>query len=81
MKVRRRISNGPLIAYYAVEDLNLSEVKALQDSYVVAISKHLCGPATGKCPFIALISWDLSAFCLAFSLVRCGHFFVNSRRN
>ncbi|KAG0564589.1 hypothetical protein KC19_8G123200 [Ceratodon purpureus] len=29
-----------------IEDLNLSHVKALQDSYVVAISKHLCGPAT-----------------------------------
>ena len=42
------ISNGPVIFWYVVEDLNLNQVKALQDSHVVAISKHLCGPATGE---------------------------------
>lgn len=43
-----RHSNGLILERLRldIEDLNLNQVSLLQDCHVVAISKHLCGPAT-----------------------------------
>jgi len=38
----------PEFVLAAVEDLNLQEVQSLQGCNFIAVSKHLCGPATGN---------------------------------
>lgn len=70
-----------IISWSAVENLKLNEVRALQECHVVAISKHLCGPATGNISLLvsALFSHsylhlrrDLVSYAL-ISYIDCGY--------